>query len=94
MLRVCAWYGKKLGYRKGGARGDVTHGMCKACEAKNLALGYRKSGDKTLRWVGAETKKEGSKPPLPPEPLNLATASPVVKIWALNNSLNTILPWV
>ncbi|GAI60331.1 unnamed protein product [marine sediment metagenome] len=67
MERVCAWCGKVLGYRKGGAKGDITHGMCKACKAKYLTLGYRQSavkssyllGDMTLRWVGAETKKEG-----------------------------------
>lgn len=34
MKRVCAWCGKVLGYRKGGVKGDVTHGICKACEAK------------------------------------------------------------
>ncbi|GAJ04496.1 unnamed protein product [marine sediment metagenome] len=59
MKRVCAWCGKVLGDKKGGAKGDITHGICKACEAKYLTLGYRQSGARTLRWVGAETKKEG-----------------------------------
>lgn len=59
MKRVCAWCGKTLGYSKGGAKGGITHGICKACKAKYLTLGYRKSGDMTLRWVGAETKKGG-----------------------------------
>ena len=31
MKRICAWCGKSLGYRNGGAKGDITHGICKTC---------------------------------------------------------------
>ncbi len=34
MKRVCAWCKKVMGYRKGGKKGDVTHGMCRKCYNK------------------------------------------------------------
>lgn len=39
MKRVCAWCGKLLGESKGGAKGDVSHGICDVCLNKALASG-------------------------------------------------------
>ena len=39
MKRVCAWCGKVLGYKKGGKKGDVTHGMCGECFKKEKEKG-------------------------------------------------------
>lgn len=37
MRRMCAWCGKTMGYKKGGNKGDITHGICKVCSARMLA---------------------------------------------------------
>jgi len=36
MKRVCAWCKKTLGYRKGGAKGSITHTICRKCESKHF----------------------------------------------------------
>lgn len=47
MKRVCAWCGKTLGYKKGGNKGDVTHGICRKCRAKFFPGGIHRQKKET-----------------------------------------------